>query len=84
MSVCCSGLHITATGAVDREFVNMYWVRVSINFMKLIKLEPDWVKLAPKWTPLGPQGIPLAPPGTPLGAGPGLGTSRALKCDACA
>ena len=53
-----------------------------------VKLEPDWVKLAPHLDSIWTPGNPTGPLGTPLGAGTGLGpvlgTSRALKCDACA
>ena len=56
--------NITSAGAVDREFVNIYWAHLGPNFTQVgsnwSRIGSNWL---PIWTPFGPQGIPLAPLG---------------------
>ena len=73
----------SAAGAVDREFVYIGpdWIPMSSNLCQIgAGLGQIGSQVDSTWTP----GDPTGPPGSPMGAGPGLGTSRALKFDACA
>ena len=50
--------NITSAGAVDREFVNIYWAQWGPN---IAQLGSNLIKLGPNWAPLRPLWIPLAP-----------------------
>ena len=59
LTIVPSCLHnITSAGAVDREFVYIYWAQRGPN---VAPLGSNSIKLGSNWAPLGSIWIPLAP-----------------------
>lgn len=42
-------INITSAGAVDREFVNIYWAQMGPNF---IQLGSNWIQIGSNWAPI--------------------------------
>ena len=65
------GDNMSSAGAVDREFVNIYWAQLGPNFTQLCS---NCIQIGSNWVPLGLHLVPTGPSsGARLGAKPRFG-----------